>query len=125
MAPHDARAGRRGGAGRFAPRASTSLNVIDYPPLRFARAELATLRDVFGHVAVLGPPTLATGRSGGNVILVASDAPLPVDAILEANDARAGGDVLVSDPADVDDWIGDAQVLTDDFAPVDQLISHR
>jgi len=101
------------------------LNVIDYPPLRFARAELATLRDVFEHVAVLGPPTLATGRSGGNVILIASDAPLPVDAILEANDARGGGDVLVSDPEDIGEWIGDAQVLTDDLAPVDQLISHR
>jgi MFS family permease len=104
------------------PHGSYILNVIDYPPLRFARAELATLRDVFAHVAVLGPPTLATGRSGGNVILVASDAPIPVDAILAADEARGGGDVLVSDPADIDDWIGDAQVLTDDFAPVDQLL---
>ncbi len=101
------------------------LNVIDYPPLRFARAEAATLRDVFHHVAILGPPTLATGRSGGNVILVASDAPLPVDAILAADERRGGGNVLVSDPAEVDDWIGDAQPLTDDFAPVDQLIGHR
>jgi MFS family permease len=98
------------------------LNVIDYPPLRFARAELATLRDVFRHVAVMGPPTLATGRTGGNVILVASDAPLPVDAILEADEARGGGNVLVSDPPDIDEWIGDAHVLTDDFAPVDQLL---
>lgn len=98
------------------------LNVIDYPPLRFARAELATLRDVFGHVAVLGPATLATGRSGGNVILVASDEPLPVDAILAADEARGEANVLVGDPADIDSWIGDAQVLTDDFAPVDQLL---
>jgi len=66
------------------------LNVIDYPPLRFARAELATLRDVFPHVGVLGPATLATGRSGGNVILVASDAALPVDAILAADGERGG-----------------------------------
>ena len=100
------------------------LNVIDYPPLRFARAELATLRDVFPHVAVLGPPTLATRRTGGNVILVASDAPLPVDGILVADELRGGGNVLVDDPDDLSDWIGDAQVLTDDFAPVDQLLEH-
>jgi SAM-dependent methyltransferase len=101
------------------------LNVIDYPPLAFARAELATLRDVFQHVAVLGPPTLATRRTGGNVVLVASDAPLPVDGILAADELRGGADVLVHDPHELDDWIGDAQVLTDDFAPVDQLLGHR
>ena len=101
------------------------LNVIDYPPLRFARAELATLRDVFPHVAVMGPATLATGRSGGNVILLASRAPLPVDAILAADAARGEANVLVSDPSDIDAWIGDAMVLTDDHAPVDQLLGHR
>jgi hypothetical protein len=74
---------------------------------------------------VLGPATLATGRSGGNVILIASDAPLPVDAILSADDARGDANVLVSEPADIEDWIGDAQVLTDDHAPVDQLMGHR
>jgi spermidine synthase len=101
------------------------LNVIDYPPLRFARAELATLREVFGHVAVMGPASLASGRSGGNVILLASDAPIAGDAILAADAARGEANVLVSDPADVDAWIGDAQVLTDDYAPVDQLLGHR
>jgi SAM-dependent methyltransferase len=101
------------------------LNVIDYPPPAFARAELATLRDVFGHVAVMGPPTLATRRSGGNVILLASDQPLPVDAIVAADEIRGGTNVLVSEPADVVDWIDGAQALRDDFAPVDQLLGHR
>ncbi len=101
------------------------LNVIDYPPLGFARAELATLRDVFQHVGVLGPATLATGRTGGNVILVASDAPLPVDAILAADGTRGGQNALVSEPDDVADWIDGAQLLSDDFAPVDQLLGDR
>jgi hypothetical protein len=101
------------------------LNVIDYPPLDFARAELATLRDVFRYVAVMGPPTLATGRSGGNVILIASDAQLPIAAIIDADEARGDGNVLVDDPAEIARWIGDAHVLTDDFAPVDQLIGDR
>jgi hypothetical protein len=80
---------------------------------------------VFGHVALMGPASLASGRSGGNVILVASDAPIPVGAILAADEMRGEANVLVSEPADLDDWIGDAQVLTDDFAPVDQLLSEH
>lgn len=101
------------------------LNVIDYPPLRFARSELATLRDVFDQVGVLGPATLATGRRGGNVVLVGSDAPLPVARIIEADAQRGGVNVLLSDPTDVARWVDDAQVLTDDFAPVDQLLGDR
>jgi SAM-dependent methyltransferase len=76
------------------------LNVIDYPPMAFAEAETATLAAVFAHVRVLAPP----GSEGGNVVLVAADAPLDVGA-----DGRA--------------FAGDAQVLTDDDAPVDQLMN--
>ena len=32
-----------------------AINLIDRPPLGFARAEVATLRDVFDHVAVVAP----------------------------------------------------------------------
>ena len=40
-----------------------AVNVIDYQPDRFARAEAATLRSVFGHVALLGAP-VDRGRRG-------------------------------------------------------------
>jgi SAM-dependent methyltransferase len=100
-------------------------NVIDYPPLRFARAELATLREVFGHVAVVGPKARVAGNQGGNVMLVASDAPLPVGAILAADGARAGDNVMEADPVGVAEFIDGAPILTDDFAPVDQLMSRR
>src|SRR6185312_8318304 len=33
-----------------------AVNVIDYPPDRFGRAETATLWSVFGHVVLLGAP---------------------------------------------------------------------
>ena len=62
-------------------------NVIDYPPFRFARAELATFRQQFDWVAVIGPQSTFDGLFGGNLVLVASDRQL--DAI-RARGARAG-----------------------------------
>ena len=44
-------------------------NIIDQPPLDFLRAEVATLRDVFAHVAVIGPPGRFDGSDGGNTIV--------------------------------------------------------
>ena len=101
------------------------INVIDYPPLAFARAEAATLRVVFPHVAVIAPEARVAGRSGGNIVLVASDSPIPAGAILEANRLRLGDDEVVWEGDDLDAFIGEAAVLTDDFAPVDQLLSPR
>ncbi len=100
-------------------------NVIDYPPLAFARAELATLRDTFGHVALVGQPSRVTGQDGGNVMLLASDTPIPAQAMEAVNRARGDTDVVITDAAAIDAFIGDAPVLTDDFAPVDQLSTPR
>lgn len=105
------------------PEGIYAINVIDYPPLGFARAEAATLRDVFTHTAVIAPRARIAGRAGGNIILVASDAPIPAEQILAANRLRLDDDVVVADDAGLDAFIGDASVLTDDFAPVDQLLT--
>ncbi len=101
------------------------VNVIDYPPLSFARAEAATLRAVFGHVAVIAPESRIEGRSGGNIMLVASDSPIPRESILEANRLRFGDDEVVTAETGLGAFIAGAAVLTDDFAPVDQLLSQR
>ena len=82
------------------------VNVIDYPPTRFAKAEVATLLEVFDEVAVLAPQEALDGEVGDNFVLVASDRPLDLD---EPVDARA--------------WAGGASVLTDDHAPVDQWLA--
>jgi spermidine synthase len=100
-----------------------AVNIIDYPPLQLARAQLATFARVFEHVAIWGPASRARGESGGNVILLASDAPFPEAALEAADDARAGNAVLSADPASIGDFISDATVLTDDFAPADQLLT--
>jgi hypothetical protein len=59
---------------------------------------------------------------GGNFVVVASDDPLPLEGIEAANRRRGEvdeilhGDQLLA-------FVGDARVLTDDHAPVDQLLT--
>ena len=98
-----------------------AVNVIDYPPDRFARAEVATLRSVFGHVVLLGAPVTVAGEGGGNHILVASRRPLPLAAIRDRLAGRTAW--VVADERATAAFAGRAQVLTDAHAPVDQLIT--
>ena len=98
------------------------VNVIDEPPLAFARAETRTLQLAFGHVAALVTPAEAAGRAGGNVVLVASDRPLPLRALRARRKARDATEVALSGGA-LDRFVGDARELTDAFAPVDQLLT--
>jgi spermidine synthase len=100
-----------------------AINLIDRPPLGFARAEVATLRAVFNHVAVIAPAARIDGSEGGNFILVASSNPLPLAAIADRNRERGDDDVVVGDAAGLDTFVGGADVLTDDHAPVDQLLT--
>jgi len=99
-----------------------AANLIDHPPLSFVQAELATLRAVFPHVLLLARAPVLAGEDGGNVVAVASRRALPADAIAAAMAEQelawqvAGGEQLTA-------FIGDADVLTDDFAPVDQLLT--
>ena len=98
------------------------LNVIDFPPLAFARAEAATLLAAFEHVAIVTPPQVLAGEAGGNLVLVASDAPLPVQA-LAARAAEHDEPSTVVAREQVERFAGSAPVLTDDDAPVDQLLT--
>ena len=98
------------------------INIIDYPPLRFARAKAATLASAFEHAALVAPPRRVRGAEGGNFVLVASDAPLDTEAIAEAI-ADRGGDEEVVTGAAYADFTGGAQILVDDHAPVDQLLT--
>jgi spermidine synthase len=99
-----------------------AVNLIDHPPLDFVRAELATLRDVFPHVLLLARAPVLAGDDGGNLVAVASRSALPVVEITAAL-ADHGGAWHVAEEVQLDRFIGDATVLTDDFAPVDQLLT--
>jgi spermidine synthase len=99
-----------------------AVNLIDFPPLGFARAEAATLATVFDHVAVVAPQARLDRTEGGNFVLVASDAPLDIAGISAANRARGDTDAVATG-ATLERFIGRAPVLTDDYAPVDQLLT--
>ncbi|MFF0121316.1 fused MFS/spermidine synthase [Micromonospora arida] len=97
-------------------------NVIDYPPLRFIRAELATVAAEFGHVALIAPPEALAEEQGSNFLIVGSDAPLPLEAV-RARLAEVDPKVSLLSGAALTDFVGGAMVLTDDYAPVDQLLA--
>ncbi|KGN41483.1 spermidine synthase [Knoellia aerolata DSM 18566] len=101
-----------------------AANLIDFGPMDFVRAEIATLRTVFDHVVLLAGTDVLEGEAGagGNVVVVASQAPVDGAALGD----RLGGrvpDWRLLAGAELDTWVGDAMVLTDDHAPVDQLLT--
>ena len=101
-----------------------AVNLIDYAPLGFARAELATLREVFDHVALSADSVTLSGRGGGNLVAIASESPIDTAAIKRGFEQQGvGWDVIDGDRLTA--WIDDAPVLTDDYAPVDQLLTQR
>src|SRR5690606_25086470 len=105
------------------PGGAYALNVIDYPPLRLIRAEVATVRTVFDEVALVSITSALAGERGANFVILASDEPLPVEALRERLAALPGLPATVIDGAELDAFVGGAGVLTDDFAPVDQLFT--
>ncbi len=92
------------------------MNVIDGDQSRFARSQLDTLGQVFDEMGVVLPVD-GIGKRGVNQILLTAQTPIPALQI-EPDDGRQ------LTPEEVVDFIGDNDViLTDDFAPADQLLT--
>jgi len=94
------------------PGGVTAWNVSDGPPLRFAKAEAATLRAVFARVALLAEPGTLRGRRFGNTVAVASDAELPIAGLTR----RCAGDPMPSRVVhgeELDRFVGQAVAVTD------------
>jgi MFS family permease len=94
-----------------------ALNVIDLGPLDLQKAEAATLLDSFRHVRVVTFGALER-PIGGNAVMLASNAPIPRRADTENKLATT-----LSEPQ-VESFSSGAEVLTDDFAPADQLLTN-
>ncbi|NQY57823.1 MAG: fused MFS/spermidine synthase [Ilumatobacteraceae bacterium] len=88
------------------------LNVIDRGDGRFLESMTRTLSETFEVTVVLGP-SASEGRLG-NSLLIASRAPITLDS------GNLGGGGLADDVAAL---ARRGQLLTDDYAPVDQLIA--
>jgi hypothetical protein len=100
------------------------LNVIDSGSMDFARAEAATLAGVFQHVMVASEPAVidrTNGQRGANVVLAAADRPLDGEAVA-AQLQGWGTDWSAVTGERATEWWGDTVSLTDDYAPVDQLL---
>jgi spermidine synthase len=103
------------------------VNIIDGPRGDFLRAYAHTLRQTFRHVYLA--PTLESWRQTprSTFVLIASDAPLDRTA-LEAIDAGDGEPLLarrmLSDD-EFDSLLPEARsvILTDQYAPVDQMLA--
>ena len=100
-----------------------AMNLIDHPPLAFVRAQVATAAAVFDQVLLVARPPALARETGGNYVVLASDRALPVDRLRERLAERAPELALLDDRRDLAAFVGGARVLTDDFAPVDQLLN--
>jgi len=87
-------------------------NVADGPPLRFARAQAATLRSVFRHVCLLAEPGTLRGRRFGNLVAVASDEELPIAGYVR-NCAKDPMPARVVNGEDLDRFVGSARPVLD------------
>ena len=94
------------------------MNLIDGGESRFARAQLATLEEHFDYLSVVIPIGDTVTRSVVNQVLIASDTPIPrVDISFDDGQLFTG--------SAISEFIDGANVLTDDFAPVDQLTKNE
>jgi spermidine synthase len=95
------------------------LNLIDRGELALVRAEAATLLRQFADVALVAVPDPADaegGPGGGNLVLIASERPLPPAVAPASRGART------YDRAALAAIVAGADPLTDDAAPAEQLI---
>jgi spermidine synthase len=89
-----------------------AVNVADGPPLAHARAQVATVGSVFGHVCLIADAAVLRGRRFGNLVLAASREPLPTDRLIRLTAADAMPGRVVEGPA-LDRFAAGAKPVTD------------
>lgn len=86
------------------------MNSVAGPDLTFTRRELATLRTVFSHVAMIVQGSALHGVRFGNATLIASTSPIDADPIRAALAGDPSRGALVTD---LDAIVGDADPILD------------
>ncbi len=96
----------------LAPGGLYAANIADGAGLPFARSQVATLMAVFPEVALIADPAVLRGKRFGNLILVASQTPLPIPELTRrtASDSALG---RVEHGRALTDFTGGAPVATD------------
>jgi len=99
----------------LAPGGMVAVNIADGPGLAFARGQAATLELVLPHIAALAETGVLKGRRFGNVVLVGSASPLPLEWMPRLM-ARGPHPATVTAGADLVRWIAGAPVVNDQTA---------
>jgi spermidine synthase len=111
----------------LAPAGWLIANVADGPPLRYARAQVATIRAALPQACLVADAAVLRGRRFGNLVVVAGRTPPPVAELTR----RAAGDWFPGRvESDLDRFSGGAAPVTDDSAvaspaPPEGLFSSR
>jgi spermidine synthase len=94
----------------LAPTGFLIANIADGPPLRHARAQIATIRTALPEACLIADAGVLRGRRFGNVVVVAGSTPPPVAALAR----RAAGDWFPGRvESDLDRFAGGAAPMTD------------
>jgi hypothetical protein len=96
----------------LAPNGLVLVNVADGPGLAFARAQVATLIEAVGNVAVLAETQILKGRRFGNLVLVGSSGVLPMEWMPRILAGGPHPSKMVHGP-ELREFIASAQVVTD------------
>ena len=72
-------------------------------------------------MALFVPPDYLNGRTGGNFVLVASPRAFDTASMLSAMRGRGGNEAVLTGTA-IEEFAATGIVLTDDYAPVDQML---
>lgn len=102
-------------------------NVADGPPLRYARAQVATIRAALPEACLVADAGVLRGRRFGNLVVVAGRTPPPVDELAR----RAAGDWFPGRvETDLDRFTGGVAPVPDSAAvpsplPPDNLFGNR
>jgi spermidine synthase len=99
----------------LAPDGIIAVNVADGPGLAFARSQAATLLSAVADVAALAETQILKGRRFGNVVMVGSQKPLPLEWMPRL---LAGGPhpSKVVTGRELREWIAGASVVNDQTA---------
>ncbi|MFJ2223163.1 spermidine synthase [Streptomyces anulatus] len=89
-----------------------AANLADSAPFAFLRSQLANFAAVFPELALIGEPAVLRGRRFGNVVLLASYAPLDVAPLVRACAADAFPARVTHGPA-LTRFIGGARPVAD------------
>ncbi|WP_299576989.1 spermidine synthase [uncultured Williamsia sp.] len=96
------------------------MNIADTRDLAYARRQIATVADRFEHLMLVADPAMLKGRRYGNVVVAASDEPLPASPALVRDLLVDAVPASVREGAAVHAFIAGARPYTDADPPTDR-----